>query len=350
MKELFLFFLFPMGIWSHVAFLYPSARYPPLDFLDTSRTLGLCGMPKPDSPIFTDFVIGMNYKLTWTLGHRLHKGGIRITLLDPVDKKIKQLIPSEDGQWQMDKDDPFSSNITFHEPCTGCVLQIERQALEYGNAYIFHSCADINVLEAVSNNNEQICSGNGVYKEEANACSCFKGFTGSGCQFKLDCQSDSECGINGKCVTEPHPSNIQKSCYCSFGYFGRNCETEFKNENSEDMCFNYENLVDTNPPKFTAYGLFDSECYTRNDLNGEDFIYSRVVGEDVEIILDFNTTGWVSIGWKPVGLDPICRLFPDLGLPKYRRFRQIHGYAESGFGEFYLERVSSKYVKDSLSS
>ncbi|KAE9552454.1 hypothetical protein FO519_004339 [Halicephalobus sp. NKZ332] len=331
MKILFLLFLFPLEIWSHVSFLYPAARYPPLDYLDTSRTLGLCGMPKTENPILTDFVIGMNYKMTWTLGHRSHKGGIRISLLDPLDKKIKQLIPEEDGKWLEDKDDPFSQNLTFSEVCHGCVLQIERQALEYGKSYIFHSCADVNILEAVSDNDDQICSGNGVYKREGNACSCFKGFWGAGCQFKLDCQADSDCGSHGKCVTESHPSNIQKSCFCSFGFFGRNCETEFKSEDPEDMCFNFENLVDTNPPKFASYGLFDPDCYAKKDLNGEDFVYSRIVGEDVEIILDFNTTGWVSIGWRPIGLDPTCRLFPDLGFPKSRRFRQVHGYADSGF-------------------
>ena len=28
--------------------------------------------------------------------------------------------------------------------------------------------------------------------------------------------------------------------------------------------------------------------------------------------MDFDTTSWISLGWRPEGLDPSCRLFPDL--------------------------------------
>ncbi|KJH45603.1 hypothetical protein DICVIV_08339 [Dictyocaulus viviparus] len=31
---------------AHVSLTFPEARYPPLDFLDTSRTMGPCGVPK----------------------------------------------------------------------------------------------------------------------------------------------------------------------------------------------------------------------------------------------------------------------------------------------------------------
>ena len=33
-----------ISIRAHVAFIYPAARFPPLDFLDTSRTISPCGM------------------------------------------------------------------------------------------------------------------------------------------------------------------------------------------------------------------------------------------------------------------------------------------------------------------
>ncbi|EJW70555.1 hypothetical protein WUBG_18538, partial [Wuchereria bancrofti] len=33
----------------HVALTFPSARFPPLDFLDSARTISPCGVPKPDS-------------------------------------------------------------------------------------------------------------------------------------------------------------------------------------------------------------------------------------------------------------------------------------------------------------
>uniref|UniRef100_A0AC34QB97 Uncharacterized protein n=1 Tax=Panagrolaimus sp. JU765 TaxID=591449 RepID=A0AC34QB97_9BILA len=326
MTRSFLWILFVPTIFGHVALIYPTARYPPLDFLDTARTLGPCGMPKPTNPIYTDFVVGESYNLSWTSSHLLHKGGVRINLLDASGNKIKQIYP-ENGEWHVNND--LTVPVVFEVGCDGCVLQIERQALEYGPSYIFRSCADINVVGTVSDENERICSGNGVFRSENDGCNCYKGFAGPACQYRVDCQTDSECGVNGKCVESPH-SAIKRSCFCAFGFFGANCETEFKNEEKQDLCFNFENLVDTQPPRFEKHGLFDPNCYSKQDLNGQDFIFSRVVGADVEIILDFNTTGWVAIGWRPVDLDTICRLFPDLGVQS-RRYRQIHDHRESGF-------------------
>ena len=36
-------------IVGHVSLTFPEARYPPLDFLDTARTLAPCGVPKPQN-------------------------------------------------------------------------------------------------------------------------------------------------------------------------------------------------------------------------------------------------------------------------------------------------------------
>lgn len=36
------------GTVGHITLTFPPARYPPLDFLDTARTIGPCGLPKSD--------------------------------------------------------------------------------------------------------------------------------------------------------------------------------------------------------------------------------------------------------------------------------------------------------------
>lgn len=36
----------------HITLTFPPARYPPLDFLDTARTIGPCGVPKTDRSKF----------------------------------------------------------------------------------------------------------------------------------------------------------------------------------------------------------------------------------------------------------------------------------------------------------
>ncbi|VDM57803.1 unnamed protein product [Angiostrongylus costaricensis] len=208
---------------AHVALTFPEARYPALDFLDTSRTMGPCGVPKPR-------------------------------------KGVAQ-----------------SQKAHITRPCSQCTIILERQALEWGKSYRLRTCADVNVLETIS-----------------------------GTKLSTNCHHDDECLNGGKCLPEPN-SIVIASCYCSYGFFGNNCELSFKRE--PDNCFAYE-MVDEQ--RFDMYGMFSSSCYNREKLADDDFVYYRKVKSDVEIILDYATTSWVSIGWRPEVLDRSCRLFPDL--------------------------------------
>ncbi|EJW72570.1 hypothetical protein WUBG_16525 [Wuchereria bancrofti] len=54
-------------------------------------------------------------------------------------------------------------------------------------------------------------------------------------------------------------------------------------------------------------------------LNEDDFVYSRVVQDELEIILDYKSTSWISIGWRPMEIDRSCRLFPDLENARNKR-------------------------------
>ena len=68
------------------------------------------------------------------------------------------------------------------------------------------------------------------------------------------------------------------------------------------------------------YGLFNPDCYSSKTLNKEetdegDRLHWRLVGNQLEIILDFWTTNphnWIGLGWRPLQIPPSCRLFPQM--------------------------------------
>ncbi|VDN86223.1 unnamed protein product, partial [Brugia pahangi] len=123
-------------------------------------------------------------------------------------------------------------------------------------------------------------------------------------KFSDYCSTDDDCLNDGKCVKEAN-GIIRRTCYCSFGYFGQN---SFDAKPENDKCFNYDYPKDEK--KYNKYGLFGEECFKKIALNENDFVYSRV--DELEIILDYESTSWISIGWRPMEIDRSCRLFPDL--------------------------------------
>ncbi|EYB84476.1 hypothetical protein Y032_0315g2258 [Ancylostoma ceylanicum] len=287
---------------AHVALTFPEARYPPLDFLDTSRTSGPCGVPVPRRPHYTNLLVGSTYNFTWRMQYP-HQGGYRIVLIDKDGKTIEELAPINGIEFAgADDQTSQSQNVRLTRPCSQCTVMFERQALEWGKSYRFRSCADVNVLETMPEDDK--CSGHGTMVD--NRCVCEHGHKGDICQYTTNCHHDDDCLNGGKCLAEPN-SITTASCYCSYGFFGKNCEQTY--ERAEDNCFSYATI---NEKKYEMYGMFDSACYNKDKLNDNDVIYYRKVKNDVEIILDFSTASWVSIGWRPEGLDKSCRLFPDL--------------------------------------
>ncbi|KAE9414773.1 hypothetical protein Angca_000168, partial [Angiostrongylus cantonensis] len=257
---------------AHVALTFPEARYPALDFLDTSRTMGPCGVPKPRKAHYTNLLAGSTYNITWRMQYP-HQGGYRIILADQDGNTVEQLSPVSGMEYAgTDNQVAQSQEVHITRPCSQCTIILERQALEWGKSYRLRTCADVNVLETISAN----------------------------------CHHDGDCLNGGKCLPEPN-SIVVASCYCSYGFFGNSCELFFKRE--PDNCFAYE-MVDEQ--RFNMYGMFSSSCYNREKLADDDFVYYRKVKSDVEIILDYATTSWISIGWRPEVLDRSCRLFPDL--------------------------------------
>ncbi|VDN22051.1 unnamed protein product, partial [Cylicostephanus goldi] len=231
------------------------------------------------------------------------KGGYRIALVDKEGQLIEELSPLN-GMEFAGTDEPITQaqNVQFTRPCSQCTVIFERQALEWGQNYRFRSCADVNVLETMPEDDK--CSGHGTMSE--NRCVCEHGYRGDICQYITNCHHDDDCLNGGKCLAEPN-SIASASCYCSYGFFGKNCEQTY--DRVEDTCFSYASIQEK---KYEMYGMFDSSCYNKEKINENDVIYYRKVKNDVEIILDFASTSWVSIGWRPEGLDKSCRLFPDL--------------------------------------
>lgn len=69
-------------------------------------------------------------------------------------------------------------------PCAPCIVLLERQALEWGQAYGFRSCADVNIVQEILQDDER-CSKHGDY--ENGKCKCRHSYSGELCQYKGKC-------------------------------------------------------------------------------------------------------------------------------------------------------------------
>ncbi|VDP00877.1 unnamed protein product, partial [Heligmosomoides polygyrus] len=166
----------------------------------------------------------------------------------------------------------------------------------------------VSLLSFITNvpSEDDKCSGHGTFVN--NRCVCEHGYKGDICQYRTNCHHDEDCLNGGKCVEEPN-SIAAASCYCSYGFFGKNCEQKFISgyEYGDDNCFSYSTI---NEKSYAMYGMFDPNCYNKEKLSDNDFVYFRK--GDVEVIMDYASSSWISLGWRPEGLDKSCRLFPDL--------------------------------------
>uniref|UniRef100_A0A914WVI9 EGF-like domain-containing protein n=1 Tax=Plectus sambesii TaxID=2011161 RepID=A0A914WVI9_9BILA len=239
-----------------------------------------------------------------------HQGGYRLSLWDSNGTFVRGIWPEniEDGFAGLsDQTVQRSDNVVFLEPCQSCILLTERQGMELDD--VFQSCADVNIVDGQPQSSRERCSGAGEFVD--GLCRCDHLRSGPICQFKDYCTADDDCLNGGQCVEEVH-SLIRKTCFCAFGYFGINCQLSaaphiVPGEALGD-CFNRD--YPKNEWKFDSYGLFKNSCYEIEQLNKEDVVYYRTLEDEIEIILDYRTTTWVGIGWRPIGIDSSCRLFP----------------------------------------
>lgn len=110
-------------VLSHVSLKYPPARNIDLDFLDSFRTIGGCGMEAGDER--TLLASGSILNFTWHLGYP-HKGGYRLELIDRSQQLSKLLVPEggDEDSWEVtDKTAQYHSVQLPNVQCEKCYLK-----------------------------------------------------------------------------------------------------------------------------------------------------------------------------------------------------------------------------------
>lgn len=265
-------------VYSHVSLTFPPARKYDLDFLDTVRTTGPCGMKKGVNN--TKIQANRNLKIQWHLGYP-HRGSYRLRLFNEAKTVDTYLTSGEDFVASTPNDAQEASVSIPDVECNDCTIQLERQALEWGENYRFHSCADVEISRAFTED----CSGHGT--PGSGSCSCDKLYHGPRCQFKDDCQTDSDCNNQGKCLEVEGSSLPNFQCFCEFGHFGRNCEKMSKLKSKE----------------------FQESEYQKLKTRGVEFLW-KFKGDELDAIVIAETQSYVAIGWKPDDLTTSCYEFP----------------------------------------
>lgn len=274
--------------WTHVALTYPPARNYALDFLDSARTKGPCGMPKGQDR--TKLKAGTSLNVTWHLAYP-HRGGFRLEVLDPKDRPIRTLTPENAGDRYI-SGDPTAQSYVVSLPedleCIDCSLRLVRQAKEWGKRYQFWSCADVDILPP--RDFLQTCSGHG--RAFNGRCRCDRLYYGDACQYQDECLKDEDCGGHGKCWDIEATSAPRKQCYCETGFFGAGCSKR-------------------SPIKSKSVQL---GLYTKKEVSEKLAIYWRILKEDneIEMVLKLNGTSYAAVGWRPKGLTASCKKFPVL--------------------------------------
>ncbi|KAI6243887.1 DOMON domain-containing protein [Aphelenchoides fujianensis] len=287
-------------IAAHIQWLSPEANRPHFDSLNNFANPRPCGLPLDNTTKYDLFVVGREYE-----------GGMQINLLSANGSLVERVAPKEEGGEFFDTEGLQEQNrtIKFEVPCAACQLQILKQAKGAEGRLSLRLLCPLSTSsrpaeEGGRRNDETECHSNGEWKPTG--CVCDSDHDGENCQLRVDCETDEDCGEEGECREQPN-SAVQRVCFCSFGRFGRNCEFESKLNETDRPCFNADGESNG---VFLGYGLFDESCYEQTALTPDDFVYSRVVGEELEIILDFGTVSYAAIGWRPADLSVDCRKFP----------------------------------------
>ena len=251
------------------------------------------------SSIKTTIENGQTVAISWHLGY-YHEGGVQLQLLDSNQELVLYLTndgedtftlgatPAEQQQQSIDVDLPGDLE------CADCTIRLLRKAKEWGEAYQFQSCADVDIVNRDLTDDE-LCLGNGTPKSgSSSACDCDALYHGDRCQFKDDCYVDSDCNDNGKCLTVSETTMPFKQCFCQVGFFGSTCEKvsaiKEKSYNKEDFqTVEADQAID----KFQFY-------WRKLDLEKEE----------LEVVIEVESTSYVAVGWKPHDLSQSCQEFP----------------------------------------
>uniref|UniRef100_A0AC35TQZ5 EGF-like domain-containing protein n=1 Tax=Rhabditophanes sp. KR3021 TaxID=114890 RepID=A0AC35TQZ5_9BILA len=345
----YIFILPFLVVQAHISLIFPPPRFPPFDYLDNQKTIGPCGIPKPKRPVFTTMVTETSYDIFWTLP-KLHEGGFKISLLNQRGQMHEQLTMNEQsGYMGVNNATQRSYKITFTHTCKNCTLLIEKNQHDMKDSGRFVSCSDVNIIkqseENADNMDEIRCSGHGTFNGVS--CTCDALYSGNKCEIKSLCTRHSECKNGGKCIgMKSNPAD--KACFCAFGFFGNHCERTFLPTNTDAPCFNFYYPVAPDKQRYMGYGLFNPPCYQKHKFSDNDYVYYRSINEEIEVILDFKTTSWVSLGWRPKVLDGSCRLFPDLDGDVYNTAGYLQSALETPLHPMDCSDIMFGAVRDGL--
>lgn len=67
----------------------------------------------------------------------------------------------------------------------------------------------------------ETCSGHGRYL--VGRCKCDRFYYGTFCEMKDECDEDSDCGVQGKCLDVEATTAPRLQCYCQLGFYGPGC-------------------------------------------------------------------------------------------------------------------------------
>ena len=174
----------------HISLSYPKARKYDLDFLDNFRTPGDCGMyPGEDRTVLE---AGSLVNITWSLAYP-HGGGYKLELVHHDNYTV--LIPGD--EWEGGVSHQHRLITVPNTPCTSCYIRIQTQAREWGEGYVFRSCADITI---VSRDHYQPSCGehgddsdHGDNGDDGDVCKCDRLYHGDKCQYLSGCNNDQDC-------------------------------------------------------------------------------------------------------------------------------------------------------------
>jgi len=294
--------LFLHTVYAHIALTFPPARKYDLDFLDSFRTSGDCGMNRGSA--VTEFEVGTQINVTWHLGYP-HGGGYRIELIREGGEK-QTLVPKGGQPTDWETAGKYAQNHVVQLPqqsCSQCSLRLLRQATEWGPKYQFRSCSDITLV--AGGQVEAVCGKNGKLNA-GGACECDRLATGDRCQYTTHCSTDEDCNGpkgQGRCELVSNAIFEERICFCNEGWFGDQCER--KNEFSGEE-------------RSWQQDLFISQAIGGNRLHW------RVEADQVEMIVEAPTLSWVGVGWRPADAAKSCQAFPsDAPAPRGKDFHPM---------------------------
>lgn len=111
--------------------------------------------------IATTFRAGSDVEVEWSL-HYPHNGGYELELyrVNDDDGALGERVLCEKNFGCVDGTETTATlSLPANVTCERCVLRLRRQALEWGGAYLFRSCAVVSITGTVDEC--QGCSGHG---------------------------------------------------------------------------------------------------------------------------------------------------------------------------------------------